>query len=262
MSLLSIENISKAYGNFWAVNHVSFSLEAGKILALIGPNGAGKSTIFNAIGGQTKVNTGHIWFEPGIPHSVNGNNQINRVDLQDLSSEQIYSLGISRTFQVAEVFSSLTVQENVQLALQMASGQKLSLWNRCYLDKQEEAIALLKDVEMQDYAKLAASDMAYGDIKRLELAMALANRPQLLLMDEPTAGMSPVERMAMMALTKRISQERNMSVLFTEHSMEVVFAFADYIVVMAAGSLIAAGTPDQIRDNPVVKQVYLGGLVR
>lgn len=288
MSLLTVEKLSKAYGDFWAVNEVSFSLEAGQMLALIGPNGAGKSTTFNMIGGQTQASSGHVWFDASAIYETHTDKQSSemalqsdgkkavaeggakdvsndgmtrqKVDLVGLSSEKIWSLGIGRTFQIAEIFPSLTVRENVQLALQVARQHKLSLWNKSYRDEREAAMALLADVDMLDHAERAASEIAYGDVKRLELAMALANQPQLLLMDEPTAGMSPAERMAMMALTKKLSQERHMAVLFTEHSMDVVFTFADDIIVMAAGSIVAAGTPEQIKDNPKVKEVYLGSV--
>ncbi|NOL48558.1 ABC transporter ATP-binding protein [Pelistega europaea] len=262
MSLLQVENISKSYGNFWAVNQVSFSLEAGQMLALIGPNGAGKSTTFNMIGGQTRADNGCIWFDANsLSTSKREGALTGKVDLLGLSSEEIWSLGIGRTFQIAEIFPSLTVRENVQLALQVAHGKGLVWWNKSYQDYQDEAESLLIDLAMQENINRAASEIAYGDVKRLELAMALASQPKLLLMDEPTAGMSPTERMEMMALTKRLSQQRDMAVLFTEHSMDVVFTYADYIIVMAAGNIVAAGTPNQIKDNPVVKEVYLGSVV-
>ncbi|ETD70022.1 ABC transporter [Pelistega indica] len=244
MSLLKIEDINKSYGDFWAVNHVSFDLQEGEMLALIGPNGAGKSTTFNMIGGQTQPNNGSILFK-------------NR-SLLGLSADKIWALGIGRTFQIAEIFSSLTVLENVQLALQIALRNKIALFNHGDTDLQDEALLLLKQVDMVENAHTAASEIAYGDVKRLELAMALANHPTLLLMDEPTAGMSPTERIAMMALTKKIAQEKNMAVLFTEHSMDVVFKFADRIIVMAAGSIVATGTPEEIRNNALVKEIYLG----
>ena len=244
MSLLKVEDINKSYGDFWAVNHVSFELKEGEMLALIGPNGAGKTTTFNMIGGQTQPNKGSILFK-------------NR-SLLGLSADKIWALGIGRTFQIAEIFSSLTVLENVQIALQIALRNKIALFNHGDTDLQDEALLLLKQVDMVENAHTAASEIAYGDVKRLELAMALANQPTLLLMDEPTAGMSPKERIAMMALTKKIAQEKNMAVLFTEHSMDVVFKFADRIIVMAAGSIVATGTPEEIRNNALVKEIYLG----
>lgn len=252
MSLLAVENLSKAYGDFWAVNHVSFSLEQGQVLALIGPNGAGKTSTFNMIGGQSRANAGDVWFKADA--------HAEPVDLVGLSSDAIWKLQIGRTFQIAEVFSSLTVVENVQLALQVAHKARLSWFNQSRYDLRQEALALLADLAMLEVADRPASEIAYGDVKRLELAMALANQPRLLLMDEPAAGMSPTERVAMMALVKKIAQEREMAILFTEHSMDVVFAFADHIIVMAAGEIIASGTPDDIKENPTVKAVYLGSV--
>lgn len=252
-SILYVDNISKAYGDFWAVSEVSFSLNAGQLLALIGPNGAGKTTTFNMIGGQTQANQGHVWFiRP---------EQGDKVDLIERRSDEICALGIGRTFQIAEIFSSLTVVENVQLALQAARYARLPLFNRSQRDLQAEAMNLLHALEMDEHAYRAASEIAYGDVKRLELAMALAYKPRLLLMDEPAAGMSPTERIAMMALTKKLAQQHNMAVLFTEHSMDVVFGFADEIIVMAAGRIIAKGMPDEIRNNPTVQAVYLGSTV-
>ncbi len=252
-TILHVDNISKTYGDFWAVSEVSFSLKEGQLVALIGPNGAGKTTTFNMIGGQTKANQGHVWFiRP---------EQGDKVDLLARRSDEICALGIGRTFQIAEIFSSLTVIENVQLALQAAQHKRLSLFNRSHHDLQAEAMELLHALEMGEHAHRAASEIAYGDVKRLELAMALAHQPRLLLMDEPAAGMSPTERVAMMALTKKLAQQRNMAVLFTEHSMDVVFGFADEIIVMAAGRIIAKGTPDEIRSNPTVQAVYLGSTV-
>lgn len=252
MSLLKVDNLSKAYGDFWAVNHVSFSLEKGQVLALIGPNGAGKTSTFNMIGGQSLANEGHVWFQSDDSATV--------VDLVGQSSEEIWALGIGRTFQIAEIFSSLTVVENVQMALQVARQKRLSWWNKSHDDLRDEALRLLQDLEMLEEAERPASEIAYGDVKRLELAMALANRPKLMLMDEPAAGMSPSERVAMMALVKKIAVEREMAILFTEHSMDVVFTFADFIIVMAAGEIIASGTPDEIKENPLVKAVYLGSV--
>lgn len=247
MTLLRVENISKAYGHFWAVDHVSFELAEGQMLALIGPNGAGKTTTFNIISGQIKASAGAVFF--------NGENVL------ALSAEQIWALGVGRTFQTAEVFLSLTVIENVQLALQMAHHKKMSMWNNAYFSLRKEAESLLQQVGMLAYADEPSSEISYGDVKRLELAMALAHHPTLLLMDEPTAGMSPDERVAMMALTQTIAKEKNMAVLFTEHSMDVVFAFAERIIVMASGSIIASGTPNEIKNNATVKSIYLGEVI-
>ena len=248
MSLLQVENISKAFGGVKAVQNVSFSLEAGELLALIGPNGAGKTTSFNMVGGQLKPDSGQVL--------------LNGKAISGLPPRAIWRLGVGRTFQIAQTFASLTVIENVQMALLSANRKIFHWWPRAASHRRADALALLAQVNMQAQADRPCSDLAYGDVKRVELAMALAHDPQLLLMDEPTAGMAPGERVALMQLTRSIAQERRMGVLFTEHSMDVVFGQADRIAVLVRGKLLAEGTPQQIRDDARVQQAYLGtGLV-
>ena len=248
MSLLQVENISKAFGGVKAVQNVSFSLEAGELLALIGPNGAGKTTSFNMVGGQLKPDSGQVL--------------LNGKAISGLPPRAIWRLGVGRTFQIAQTFASLTVIENVQMALLSANRKIFHWWPRAASHRKADARALLAQVNMQAQADRPCSDLAYGDVKRVELAMALAHDPQLLLMDEPTAGMAPGERVALMQLTRSIAQERRMGVLFTEHSMDVVFGQADRIAVLVRGKLLAEGTPQTIRDDARVQAAYLGtGLV-
>ena len=248
MSLLQVDNISKAFGGVKAVQNVSFSLEAGELLALIGPNGAGKTTSFNMVGGQLKPDSGQVL--------------LNGKAISGLPPRAIWRLGVGRTFQIAQTFASLTVIENVQMALLSANRKIFHWWPRAASHRRADALALLAQVNMQAQADRPCSDLAYGDVKRVELAMALAHDPQLLLMDEPTAGMAPGERVALMQLTRSIAQERRMGVLFTEHSMDVVFGQADRIAVLVRGKLLAEGTPHQIRDDARVQEAYLGtGLV-
>jgi branched-chain amino acid transport system ATP-binding protein len=244
MSDLSIRQLSKSFGGVRAVNDVSFAIKRGEFLALIGPNGAGKSTCFNMINGQLPPDSGEIWFE---------GNQLNGRKPRD-----IWRLGIGRTFQVAATFNSMTVVENVQMALLSHASQVYRLWKPARALHRERALELLDQVGMQDAADRPSRELAYGDVKRVELAIALANDPRLLLMDEPTAGMAPKERNDLIALVKRLVIERGISVLFTEHSMDVVFAFADRIIVLARGKLIADGDAKSIRDNPQVQEVYFG----
>ena len=244
MSDLSIRQLSKSFGGVRAVNDVSFEIKRGEFLALIGPNGAGKSTCFNMINGQLPPDSGEIWFE---------GNKLNGRKPRD-----IWRLGIGRTFQVAATFNSMTVVENVQMALLSHANQIYRLWQPARALHRERALELLAQVGMQDAADRPSRELAYGDVKRVELAIALANDPRLLLMDEPTAGMAPKERNDLIALVKRLVIERGISVLFTEHSMDVVFAFADRIIVLARGRLIADGDAKSIRDNPQVKEVYFG----
>ena len=244
MSDLSIRQLSKSFGGVRAVNDVSFEIKRGEFLALIGPNGAGKSTCFNMINGQLPPDSGEIWFE---------GNKLNGRKPRD-----IWRLGIGRTFQVAATFNSMTVVENVQMALLSHANQIYRLWQPARALHRERALELLAQVGMQDAADRPSRELAYGDVKRVELAIALANDPRLLLMDEPTAGMAPKERNDLIALVKRLVIERGISVLFTEHSMDVVFAFADRIIVLARGKLIADGDAKSIRDNPQVQEVYFG----
>ncbi len=244
MTLLTVSNLGKSFGGNRAVDGVSFSVAKGELLALIGPNGAGKSTTFNMVNGQLRADTGSI--------TLDGAELIGR------KPRDIWRRGVGRTFQIAETFASLTVVENVQMALLSADAQLFSLWKRAAAHRRNDALALLEQVGMAAQADRACSVLAYGDVKRVELAIAMANAPQLLLMDEPTAGMAPKERNELMALTKRLVTERGLAVLFTEHSMDVVFAFADRIIVLARGRLIAQGKPADIRDDPQVQAVYFG----
>jgi branched-chain amino acid transport system ATP-binding protein len=165
---------------------------------------------------------------------------------------------VGRTFQIAETFASLTVVENVQMALLSHDRQLFSLWRRAAGHRRGDALTLLDQVGMAAQADRPCSVLAYGDVKRVELAIAMAHAPRLLLMDEPTAGMAPQERHALMALTQRLVRERGIGVLFTEHSMDVVFAYADRVIVLARGRLIAQGRPAEVRDNPQVQAVYFG----
>ncbi len=170
----------------------------------------------------------------------------------------IWKLGVGRTFQIAETFASLTVVENVQMALLSADAKLFSLFTRAARHKRDEALDLLAQVGMAAQADRPCSVLAYGDVKRVELAMAMANNPKLLLMDEPTAGMAPKERNELMALTKKLVVERGIAVLFTEHSMDVVFVYADRMVVLARGRFIAEGQAEAIRNDPKVQAVYFG----
>jgi branched-chain amino acid transport system ATP-binding protein len=223
---------------------VSFSVERGEFLAMIGPNGAGKSTCFNMINGQLAPDSGEILFESQ--------------NIAGLTPRTIWRRGVGRTFQVAATFSSMTVIENVQMALLSHGGEIYRLWRPAAELHRERALELLHHVGMREAANRPSRELAYGDVKRVELAIALANEPRLLLMDEPTAGMGAGERRGLIELVKRLVVERGISVLFTEHSMDVVFAFADRIIVLARGRVIADGNAAAIRDNAQVREVYFG----
>src|SRR4051812_11888037 len=236
MSLLQVRNLKKSYGGVAAVADVSFDLPAGQLLALLGPNGAGKTTCFNMVNGQLRPDSGSILFDGH--------------ELVDMAPRTIWRLGVGRTFQIAETFGSMTVAENVQMALLSREKKIFHLWRPAASHYRDEAMDLLSEVGMEAQAGRPCSVLAYGDVKRVELAIALANKPRLLLMDEPTAGMAPQERNALMALTRKLVVERNIAVLFTEHSMDVVFAYADRMIVLARGKLIAEGDGETIRNHP------------
>jgi branched-chain amino acid transport system ATP-binding protein len=244
--LLQVEGLAKSYAGVQAVRGVDFTLEAGGILALIGPNGAGKSTCFNMLNGQIRPDAGRV--------------RLQGQDITGLAPRRVWRLGVGRTFQIAATFASMTVRENVQVAL-LSHHRRFGLGfaGRAY---RAEADALLDLVGLGEAAERACGELAYGDVKRLELSIALANAPKLLLMDEPTAGMAPRERVALMRLTAEVARERQIGVLFTEHDMDVVFEHADRIMVLNRGALIAEGSPDAVRHDPQVRAVYLGdGLV-
>jgi branched-chain amino acid transport system ATP-binding protein len=244
MSGLEVRSLSKAFGGVRAVSEVGFKVAPGEFLAMIGPNGAGKTTCFNIINGQLAPDSGEILLA--------GKN------IAGLAPRDIWRLGVGRTFQVAATFHSMTVAENVQMALISHAGEIHRLWTPVASMHRERALDLLGQVGMREAADRSSRELAYGDVKRVELAIALANEPRLLLMDEPTAGMGARERHDLIELVKRLVVERKISVLFTEHSMDVVFAFADRIIVLARGRLIADGAAAAIRDNAQVREVYFG----
>jgi branched-chain amino acid transport system ATP-binding protein len=244
-AVLQVDGLHKAFGGVQAVEDVSFAVSAGELLALIGPNGAGKSTCFNMLNGQLRPDSGVV--------------RLQGRDIVGRSPRAIWRLGVGRTFQITATFSSLSVRENVQMALYSHAGRLWSVLSRFGLVLRGEADALLEQVGMIDQAERICGVLAYGDLKRVELAMALANQPRLLLMDEPTAGMAPKERVALMELTARLARAQKIAVLFTEHDMDVVFSQADRIIVLDRGRLIAGGLPADVRANPDVQAVYLGG---
>jgi len=244
-AVLKVENLVRTFGGVKAVAGVSFEVAPGELKALIGPNGAGKSTCFNMLMGQLKPTAGKVY--------LNGENITGR------PPREIWRRGVGRTFQITGTYQSMTVAENVQMALMSHHHKLFAVRPYAYRLYRDEALALLDVVGMADQADRACAILAYGDLKRLELAIALANEPTLLLMDEPTAGMAPRERINLMQLTADIVRDRGVSVLFTEHDMDVVFAHAHHIMVLNRGELIADGTVAEVRNNEKVQEVYLGG---
>ena len=243
-AILDVVRVRKAFGGVRAVDDVGFILPRGEIRALIGPNGAGKTTFFNILTGQLAADAGTVRYRG---RSLDG-----------LPPWEIWKLGISRTFQITATFASLTVLENVQVARLSHAGQSRALFRAAHRLEVRPAMALLEQVGLAEQHGRPAGVLAYGDLKKLELAIALASDPMLLLLDEPTAGMAPAERRALMALTTRIARERGLTMLFTEHDMDVVFATADRIMVLHQGRLIADGPPSEVRADRDVQAVYLG----
>lgn len=242
--LLEVSILSRSFGGITAVDHVSFDLDAGQIIAMIGPNGAGKSTCFNLINGQLQPDHGSI--------------KICGREVAGLHPRQVWKLGVGRTFQIASIFASMTVLENVQMALISFNKQARSFLRTFRQLCVDESMELLRLVGIEDQSHRVCGLLSYGDLKRVELAMALTNQPKLLLLDEPTAGMEPSERRRLMELTTQIVRNQNLGALFTEHDMDVVFTHADRIIVLNRGELIAQGTPEQVRHNDRVKEIYLG----
>ena len=244
MALLSVRGLQKHFQGVTAVDGIDFDVQAGKLLALIGPNGAGKTTCFNILNGQLKPNAGQVLLDGR--------------DVTGLRPRAMWRAGVGRTFQITQTYGSMTVLENIQVALMSHRGRLRSLVANVERLCAAEGMALLERVGMAEQAKRGCGVLAYGDLKRVELAMALTNQPRLLLMDEPTAGMAPKERAALMALTAEIVRERGVAVLFTEHDMDTVFRHANEVLVLNRGRIIASGAPEAVREDPQVREVYLG----
>ena len=244
MTLLTVQGLHKAFGGVVAARDVDFTLQRGEMLAIIGPNGAGKSTVFNMVGGQLRPDRGRVLLDGQ--------------DISNASPQKRFRLGVGRTFQVAQTFLSMTVVENVQMALVSCHREAYGLWRPARRLHRDKALELLSRAGMVEAAERSCSALAYGDVKRVELAIALAGQPKLLLMDEPTAGMAARERAKLMELTAAIAEAQGIGVLFTEHDMDVVFGHAARVLVLLRGRIIASGAPDEIRQNPEVRRAYLG----
>ena len=242
--LLAVGHLRKAFDGVVAVDDVSFDVAAGEMVALIGPNGAGKTTCFNLINGQLKPDAGEVRLAG------------ERID--GLPSRRIATLRVGRTFQTAAVFASMTVRENVQLALLAAEGKQWGMTSLASRARAGDAEALLERVGAGNLGARTCATLAYGDLKRVEIAIALATTPRLLLMDEPTAGTSAADRAELMQLTAAIIHGSGIATLFTEHDMDVVFGYADRVIVLDRGRIIAQGAPAAVRADPGVREVYFG----
>ncbi len=243
---LQVENVSKAFGHFVAVNDVSLAIPEGEITALIGPNGAGKTTLYNMVSGRLKPTKGSVWFRGS--------------DITGLPPDRISRLGISRSFQITNIFNELTVLENIQVALVARHNKGLNLWQVSARDKrlEDQGLELLARLGLESVARARAGTLSHGDKRRVELAIVLSTEPQLVLLDEPTAGMTPEETHAVVHLIRSLADSGPYTFFLTEHDMDVVFRLAQKICVMHRGELLAEGTPEEIRNDPNVRTAYLG----
>ena len=241
--ILEVENVTQRFGKFVALNRVSASFQAGKLTAIIGPNGAGKSTFFNLVSGAFPPTEGTIRFQGR--------------DITGLAQHEFARIGIAKSFQITNVFKQLSAHENVRVAAQMREARFELLRPRVsFKGLIEQADALLERVGLHGLRAKTAGDLAHGQQRALEIAMALASEPVLLLMDEPTAGMSPEETGVMMQLITQLAAER--TVVLVEHKMKLVMGLCERLIVLHHGEFLAEGTPAQIRANAEVRRVYLG----
>jgi branched-chain amino acid transport system ATP-binding protein len=242
--LLRVENVTMSFGGFIAINEVDLAVEKGQMSCIIGPNGAGKSTLFNLITGHLNPTIGKVFFHDQ--------------DITGQAPHTICQKGMGRSFQRTNIFPRLTVFDNVQVAVLSHARKSLNFFTPARNLVQDETYALLEDVGLVDEADSISGTLSYGYQKQLELGIALASDPEILLLDEPTAGMSPQETSGTIDLVQKISEERGLTLLFTEHDMDVVFGIADRITVLHQGAVLAEGKPDEVRNDPDVQRVYLG----
>jgi len=243
--MLKVEEVHKSFDDFKAVNGANLTVERGELVAVIGPNGAGKTTLFNLITGQLKADRGKIVF--------------NEEDISHLPPYKICKRGIARSFQIANIFPRLTVFRNVQVSVLSQQEKSRKLFYPAEKLALEETKSILENVGLLDKAENTAGSLAHGDQRALEIAIALGNEPELLILDEPTADMSAEETTATIALIKRLAESRGLTILFCEHDMEVVFNAAQSIMVMHQGLTILQGEPDEVRNSSQVQECYLGG---
>ena len=246
MTLLRVEAVSKRFGNLTAIENVSLSVEPGELRAIIGPNGAGKTTFFNLISGLFAPSSGSVTFDDR--------------DVTALSSEARVRRGMARTFQITEIFPELTVADNLRVAVELASGHGLSPWlGRAARRNVDERIeTLLTTGNLAGKRDVRVGALPHGDQRAAEIMMALALKPRLLLLDEPTAGMGDQETYDVARLVRRLHRHGGLTIMLIEHDMRVVFNLADRIMVLAEGRVLAEGTPQEIANNEDVQRAYLG----
>jgi len=244
MAILKVEHLNKAFGGLQATRDVNYEMQTGELSAIIGPNGAGKSTFFNLLTGFHKADSGRVFFQGK--------------DITNRPPHRIARLGIARAFQVSNIYLALTTYENVRQAVLAQQKKTLNFFTPARRLAKQETLALLEVTGLAEHVDRVAGNLSQGDKKRLELAIALGSKPELLFLDEPTAGMSGEETHETMKLVKRLNQEMELTILFTEHDMAVVFSYARRLTVLHLGSIIAEGSPEEVRSNEMVQKIYLG----
>jgi len=246
MGILEIKDVYKSFGGLMAIDCVSMDIQEQEVCSIIGPNGAGKTTLFNVISGRFPPDDGHVSFQG--------------MEITGKPAHRIVSMGIGRTFQITNIFPLLSAFENIQAAVIKNRNKSFTFFRSAkrIQEIQDDAWQILKEIELVDQAEVISGHMPYGDQRRLEIGIALANRPSLLLLDEPTAGMSPEETRSTVRLIERLIKERKMTLLVIEHDMDVVFSISDRIYVLHQGSLIAEGSPEEVAKNQDVIGAYLG----
>jgi len=242
--MLQVDGLVKSFDDFKAVNGASLSMEKGEIVAVIGPNGAGKTTLFNLITGALKRDGGRIVFKGE--------------DISGLPPYEICRKGISRSYQIVNIFHRLTVFRNVQVAVLSRQRKSHSLFRAAHRMVVKETNDILESMGLLNKAGSIAGSLSHGDQKIVEIAIALGNEPELLILDEPTAGMSPEETSATMDLIKQLAANRGLTILFCEHDMDIVFSIARSIMVMHQGRTLVQGKPEEVKKNPIVQEAYLG----
>lgn len=246
MSILETKGITKKFAKFTALNGISLEIEKGEIRAIIGPNGAGKTTFFNVVTGKFRPTEGAVY-----------------IDGKDITGKRPYEIityGIARSFQIINIFQGLTALENIALPVLNKHGKNMVLFSRPHLrhDIREECLTVLKEIGMEHEADTLAGKLSHGDKKKLDIAIGLARDPRVLLLDEPTAGLNPQENKAIITLIRKIAQRKNLTIVLIEHDMDAVFSISDNITVFQQGTVIADGKPDDVRQNKLVIDAYLG----
>jgi branched-chain amino acid transport system ATP-binding protein len=243
-AILKVVRLNKSFGGLKATNDVDYEMTTGELSAIIGPNGAGKSTFFNLLTGYHKVDSGAVYYKGR--------------DITNWPPHKIARLGITRAFQISNIYPALTTYENTRQAILTEQNRTLNFFTPAERLAKKETLELLEITGLSQHANMIVGNLSQGDKKRLELAIALGSKPQLVFLDEPTAGMSGEETRETMELVARLNKEMGLTILFTEHDMSVVFGYARRLTVLHQGTVIAEGTPEEVRANERAQKIYLG----